>query len=242
MYGDGYGIYTGTQAGSPVLTSAVVSGTNITIQGTLASTPSSSFDLEFFGNQTAAVPGFEQGYFFLGTIPVTTDASGNASFIATFNAVYGSYVSATATGTAATGYTSQFSAYVQIVGESNLAAVGGFVWNDLNGNGLQDAGEPGIAGVVVSLYTATNQLVATTTTDPTGHYLFTNLAPGQYYIQFTLPPNYAFTQPYQGNDALNSHADQTTGQTELFTLIAGEVNPFLSAGLVNTIQLKPKGK
>jgi hypothetical protein len=49
-----------------------------------------------------------------------------------------------------------------------------------------------------------------------------------------LPAGYAFTQPYQGNDALNSHADPTTGQTELVTLIAGEVDPFLSAGLVTT--------
>jgi hypothetical protein len=77
-------------------------------------------------------------------------------------------------------------------------------------------------------------LIATTVTDPSGHYLFTNVTPGQYYVQFALPPGYAFTQPYQGNDALNSHADQTTGQTELVTLIPGEVDPFLSAGLVTT--------
>jgi hypothetical protein len=31
---------------------------------------------------------------------------------------------------------------------------------------------------------------------------------------------------------MDSHADPLTGQTELVTLIAGEVNPFLSAGLV----------
>ena len=60
------------------------------------------------------------------------------------------------------------------------------------------------------------------------------MAPGQYYVQFFLPAGYAFTQPYQGNDALNSHADPTTGQTELVTLIAGEVDPFLSAELVTT--------
>jgi hypothetical protein len=227
-----YGIFAGTQAGSPVLTSATVSGNNINILGTLASTPSSSFILEFFGNQNAVTPGYEQGDFFLGIITVTTDASGNATFSATFNAVYGSYVRATATGTGTDGYTSQFSGYVLITGESSLAAVGGFVWNDLNQNGLQDSGEPGMPGVLVSLYDTSNHLIATTTTDGTGHYLFTNLATGQYYVQFMLPAGYVFTQPYQGSDALNSHADQTTGQTETFTLIAGEVNPFLSAGLV----------
>ena len=30
--------------------------------------------------------------------------------------------------------------------------IGNFVWNDLNGNGVQDPGEPGIAGVTVRLY------------------------------------------------------------------------------------------
>jgi hypothetical protein len=60
-------------------------------------------------------------------------------------------------------------------------------------------------------------------------------------VQFTLPAGYAFTLPYQGSDAINSHADQTTGQTETVTLIPGEVDPFLSAGLVST-GLAPRRK
>ncbi|MBK7608862.1 MAG: hypothetical protein IPI18_17550 [Saprospiraceae bacterium] len=31
------------------------------------------------------------------------------------------------------------------------AAIGNFVWHDLNANGIQDPGEPGISGVSVSL-------------------------------------------------------------------------------------------
>ncbi len=31
------------------------------------------------------------------------------------------------------------------------ASIGNFVWDDLNGNGIQDAGEPGIDGVEVTL-------------------------------------------------------------------------------------------
>ncbi|MCZ2140075.1 MAG: hypothetical protein LC096_01655, partial [Bacteroidia bacterium] len=34
---------------------------------------------------------------------------------------------------------------------ANLASLGDFVWNDINQNGIQDAGEPGIQGVSVSL-------------------------------------------------------------------------------------------
>jgi hypothetical protein len=231
--GDGYGIYTdGTNTDAPVITSAVVSGNSITITGTLARTPNSAFILEFCGNQNAAVPGYEQGEVFLGSITVTTDANGNASFTATFNAVYGSYVSATATGMAPDGYTSAFSAYAPITGESTLAAVGGVVWNDTNANGLHDSGEQGVAGVVVQLFDANNNLIASLTTDANGNYLFTGLTPGQYYVQFTPPANSTFTQPYQGDATVDSHADRTTGQTEAFTLIAGQIDPFFSAGLL----------
>ena len=47
-------------------------------------------------------------------------------------------------------------------------SIGDFVWNDLNGNGIQDSGEPGIQGVTLSL-TGTNglgQTVNDTATTP----------------------------------------------------------------------------
>ena len=48
------------------------------------------------------------------------------------------------------------------------------VWNDLNGNGIQDPGEPGIAGVTVDLYNAAGQLLATAVTNAAGQYVFSN--------------------------------------------------------------------
>ncbi len=51
------------------------------------------------------------------------DGSGNASFSTTFGAVFGSYVSATATGAGPDGFTSEFSAYVSITGGSNTVPV-----------------------------------------------------------------------------------------------------------------------
>lgn len=65
--------------------------------------------------------------------------------------------------------------------------VGDFVFRDLNGDGLQDAGEPGLGGVVV---TATlGATVLTTTTDLDGYYYFSNLADGTWTIQFATPTN-----------------------------------------------------
>ena len=42
--------------------------------------------------------------------------------------------------------------------------IGDRVWKDLNGNGLQDPGEAGIAGVTLQLFQGT-KLVGTTVTD-----------------------------------------------------------------------------
>lgn len=65
-------------------------------------------------------------------------------------------------------------ATAQATGQLNPAGtIGDFVWRDLNGNGAQDAGEPGIPSVRVYL---TNGLVVVSTyTDSTGHYLFEGL-------------------------------------------------------------------
>lgn len=61
------------------------------------------------------------------------------------------------------------------------AVLGDFVWYDTDLDGLQDSGEEGIPGIEVVLKQSTTT-IATTTTDSTGHYLFTNLAPGDYTI------------------------------------------------------------
>ncbi len=58
------------------------------------------------------------------------------------------------------------------------ALVGDFVWEDLDGDGIQDPGEPGIAGVQVELtiaYPNGDTTTLVTTTDVTGYYEFGNL-------------------------------------------------------------------
>jgi len=69
------------------------------------------------------------------------------------------------------------------------ASIGDTVWEDLNADGIQDAGEPGIAGVIVELFnsdgtpaTDMNGNPMTTTTDVNGNYLFEDLYPGDYYV------------------------------------------------------------
>ena len=62
-------------------------------------------------------------------------------------------------------------------------SIAGTIFRDHNNNGVQNAGETGIAGATVQLYrTADNTLVATQTTDASGNYLFANLDPASYYV------------------------------------------------------------
>ena len=82
--------------------------------------------------------------------------------------------------------TADFTAYEKI----NL---GDRVWNDANNNSQLDNGEQGISGVKLNLFVdadGNNQFtpgvdtfVATTNTNGTGHYQFTDLLPGQYVVQ-----------------------------------------------------------
>ena len=65
----------------------------------------------------------------------------------------------------------------------------GIVFNDSNGNGSQDNGEPGIASVIVSLggEGRSTDAVRTTVTDANGVYTFNNVPSGQYTLTFQLP-------------------------------------------------------
>ena len=102
------------------------------------------------------------------------------------------------------------------------ATLGDRIWFDTNDNNIQDEGETGILGVQVVLYRADGTQVATTTSDVDGHYMFNNLAPGNYYLHFIAPAGYLpVLADQEENDLVDSDADPRSGQTPLFTLPGG---------------------
>jgi hypothetical protein len=69
------------------------------------------------------------------------------------------------------------------------------VWEDINRNGYWDDGEPGLAGVVVTLRTSSYAFVARTTTDADGHFVFANVPAGFFLVEEADPPGYVSSTP-----------------------------------------------
>ncbi|MBN1465082.1 T9SS type A sorting domain-containing protein, partial [candidate division KSB1 bacterium] len=113
-------------------------------------------------------------------------------------------------------------------------AIGDFVWNDANHNGLQDQGEAGVEGVTVTLYNAGGQVGSPQTTDGNGTFAFIGLDPGEYHIQFsTIPAGAVFTlQDANDNnsDAQDSDVDGV-GATAVFLLCKDEIKTDIDAGI-----------
>lgn len=117
-------------------------------------------------------------------------------------------------------------------------SIGNLVWKDLDGDGIQDAGEPGCQQVQVLLLDGTGATVSTTVTDAAGNYIFNNVDAGTagktFQVWFKLPSGYRFSPvPGLTFDADNNDAHPTTGKTDPFTLLPGQSINDIDAGIVN---------
>jgi hypothetical protein len=92
----------------PVLTTADSAAGSTTIDGTLNSTASTIFQLDFYRNTACDPLGYGEGETYLGSKQVTTNASGNATFTVTFPVDVSPLERLTATATDPDGNTSEF--------------------------------------------------------------------------------------------------------------------------------------
>lgn len=86
-------------------------------------------------------------------------------------------------------------------------SIGNFVWDDLNKNGRQDAGEPGLEGIQIQLWNGSKtQLLSSTTSAANGTYHLIAPQPGTYRIRALLPFGAVFSpkDAVSGNDLLDS--------------------------------------
>jgi serine-aspartate repeat-containing protein C/D/E len=120
-----------------------------------------------------------------------------------------------------------------------LAKLGDTVWEDSNGNGVQDAGESGIGGVTVQLKDSNGNVVQTTSTGADGKYSFTADL-GSYSVSVTAPKDYVFSARDEGGDDANDSDFDAAGQSNGVTLNAGDVNNTVDAGLYKTAAVGDK--
>jgi hypothetical protein len=133
------------------------------------------------------------------------------------------------------------------------AKIGDRVWDDKNKDGLQDDGEPGVAGVTVELFDCGPDGVAGTEDDINtgesrvtdaidGLYMFGaepgvfDLEPGRYYVKFdptTFPAGFDFTVPKVGSDdTIDSDCLPPDGITSCVTLGSRGINLNRDCGIV----------
>ncbi len=101
--------------------------------------------------------------------------------------------------------------------------IDGQVFFDANGNGRQDRGEQGMAGVTVNLLDADGNMIALAITSANGSYAFEDLEVGVYYVSLELPDNLRQSTP-----ALRQ-VDLTRGE-DLPSLLIGVTSAAPSGG------------
>ena len=118
------------------------------------------------------------------------------------------------------------------------ASVGDYTWMDVNRDGLQDADEPALPGVTVTLMRADGSAVTdasgnpvgAVTTDANGKYVFENLLPGDYKVSFQAPAGFDATTSEAGDD----RAADSNGASASVTLAQGQTDDTIDFGAVGT--------
>jgi hypothetical protein len=102
--------------------------------------------------------------------------------------------------------------------------IGDRVWNDLNKNGIQDAGELGLEGAIVTLRHGLDP-VKTANTDVNGNYVFTQVCGGDNQLDVAAPQWYAASPSNVGLD--NADSD---GSGVIVNLASGSVDRSVDFG------------
>ncbi|MEM9773538.1 MAG: SdrD B-like domain-containing protein [Chloroflexota bacterium] len=111
------------------------------------------------------------------------------------------------------------------------------VWDDLNGDGLMDVGEPMLDGIQVDLIDFVSKSVVMSTTTSSGIAEFTT-ADGYYRFEVVLPSDdYTITLKDQGgNEEIDSDIGQGTGLSAIFLVESGNPITDLDAGLWSPVE------
>ncbi|PDW03176.1 SdrD B-like domain-containing protein [Candidatus Viridilinea mediisalina] len=119
-----------------------------------------------------------------------------------------------------------------VFGYARAAIITGTVWFDSDQDNVLDALEVGFAGVTVELRSEAGAPLApvvTTTTNASGIYIFNNVLPLTYTVQFYSPgATFAYSDTVSGNNDVDT-LDGAAGRTATFTVNSGDEEQFNAA-------------
>ena len=121
---------------------------------------------------------------------------------------------------------------------AQTVSLGNTVWWDFNNNGKKDGADFGSNGFTVSLYQDNNNdgvadagfTTLTSTTNSQGQYLFTNLAPGSYFVRLSAGGSHFKGTVYGGDPDNNIDGDNNGYFQDLSTMYIYSQTITLSAG------------
>lgn len=239
--GSGSGVITIAPPGISYLTagpasSSACAGEAVLLSATVESGYDFAYQWQQFNTATSSWDDLSDGGLYGGTTTTTLSISDNSTLN---GAQYRLEVTLSACGNK-----QESTVATLTVNQCLKSSLGDRVWNDANGNGIQDPGETGVPGITATLY-RNGVVVGTTTTDASGFYLFTNLDARDsfgnlfsYQVQFSnLPLDYVFSP--QGTTpgtngagtATDSDVDPATGLSRPVQLAYGENLPDVDAGI-----------
>ena len=127
-------------------------------------------------------------------------------------------------------------------------SIGDFVFDDADGDGIQDAGEGGVVDATLQLWDpgadgvpggGDDTLVNTTASDGAGAYQFGNLVPDDYFVKIAPPSGHGLSPKDQGaDDDADSDFDTTTFNTAVFTVAYSDEISNIDAGLYEQVTVR----
>jgi len=111
------------------------------------------------------------------------------------------------------------------------AAVNGRIFNDLNGDGVENVGETAFSNISLELRTASNVLIASAVTDVYGDYTFGNIAAGNYLLVLTdntnALNNFYLTTGLSSPVALNNLLSNSISQVNFGYRLGSTIGDFI---------------
>lgn len=99
-------------------------------------------------------------------------------------------------------------------GEDETNSISGFVWNDMDKDGVKDSEEVNIPNVRVLLITSAGDILQETLSSSNGYYEFLNLEDGEYRVIFEYDTQKYYLSPYKVN-GINENSNSDVLETEI---------------------------